>query len=319
MASASLSCILCFSILTKANDRNLVGNSKGQSTISKEIEDLHFVVHSTSQHICRACLRTLQQRQNYKKKLDDINSNLLRQYREKAGQKGLTVKTKAIAKRSLSFDQNEHPITLPTVREGESTHICSPSTAEYFQPKSNSTPRRQAQHKNIDNVSSPQGTTVSVKVQWKSKTASRILPEDLESLGKMLCRGTYTQVARAAWRCEKVREQIIILFLKEIDRECTAMCSKKNPSILRKTSKEDIVNFSLTKLDGELKERTPLLRSVLMAASIRKSTLERTQLYWMPAVCMASSICMKNRSPYMTVVQLLNTIFIQHSGLMVCY
>ena len=124
---------------------------------------------------------------------------------------------------------------------------------------------------------------------------------------------TYMQVARAAWRCEKVKEQIIILFLKEIDRECTTMCSKKNPSILRKTSKEDIVNFSLTKLDGELKERTPLLRSVSMATSIHKRSLERTQLYWMPAVCMASSICMKNRSPYMTVVQLLNTIFIQHS------
>ena len=98
------------------------------------------------------------------------------------------------------------------------------------------------------------------------------------------------------------------------------MCSKKNPSILRKTSKEDIVNLSLTKLDGELKERTPLLRSVLMAASVRKSSLEICHLYWMPAVCMASSICLKNRSPYMTVVdQSLNTIFIQHSGLMVCY
>ena len=96
------------------------------------------------------------------------------------------------------------------------------------------------------------------------------------------------------------------------------MCSKKNPSILRKTSKEDIVNFSLTKLDSELKERTPLLRSVLRAASIRKSNLERSNLYWMPAVCMASSICLKNRSPYMTVVQLLNSLFIQHSGLMVC-
>ena len=114
-------------------------------------------------------------------------------------------------------------------------------------------------------------------------------PPDLESIGKMLCRGTYTQVANAAWRCSKVREHIIRQFLKEINRECSAMCSKKNPSILRKTSKEDI-NFSLTKLENELKERTPLLRSVLMAASIRKSSLERSNLYWMPAVCMASSI-----------------------------
>ena len=56
------------------------------------------------------------------------------------------------------------------------------------------------------------------------------------------------------------------------------MCSKKNPSILCKTNKEDIVNFSLTKLEDELRKRTPLLRSVLMAASIRKSSLERSNL-----------------------------------------
>ena len=116
----------------------------------------------------------------------------------------------------------------------------------------------------------------------------------------------------------KIREHIILLFLEEINRECADMCSKKNPSILRQTNKEDIVNLSLTKLEDELRERTPLLRSVVMAASIRRSSSERSNLYWMPTVCMASFICLKNRSPHMTVVQLLNTIFIQHSGLMVC-
>ena len=33
------------------------------------------------------------------------------------------------------------------------------------------------------------------------------------------------------------------------------MCSKKNPSILRQTSTEDIVNISLTELDNELKDK----------------------------------------------------------------
>ena len=89
------------------------------------------------------------------------------------------------------------------------------------------------------------------------------------------------QVANAAWRCSKVREHIIHLFLKEINQECSAMCSKKNPSILRKTSKEDIVNFSLTKLENELKERTPLLRSVLMAAW-KEATYTGCKLYVWP-------------------------------------
>ena len=37
------------------------------------------------------------------------------------------------------------------------------------------------------------------------------------------------------------------------------MCSKKNLSISRKTSKEDIVNFSLTELDNDLKDKQVVL------------------------------------------------------------
>ena len=133
----------------------------------------------------------------------------------------------------------------------------------------------------------------------------------------MLYLGTYTQIARAAWRNSKIREQLIKLFLKEVDRECGNMCSMKNPSLLRKTSKKDILDFSLSKFDEEAKQRIPLLRSVLMSASVRKTKTRRTDLYWMPAVSMAAAICLKNRSPCMTVFQLLNSLFVQHSGLMI--
>ena len=317
---AALACVLCFCELTKASDRNLVEN-KGEFSVKRELEDLHFVVHPTSQHICRACFRSLQQRRNHQNKVDDLNNKLLRQYREKAGQKGLAIKTKLTAKRSLSFNQSNDS-SAPFSECGNSEHDSAiancPTEIEHFRPRSTSTPCSTKQPRHEVESPSTQATIVSVTVQWKSRTSSRILPHDLQSIGKMLCRGTYTQVARAAWRCTKIREHIILLFLKEINRECANMCSKKNPSILRKINKEDIVNFSLTKFEDELRKRTPLLRSVLMAASICKSSLERSYLYWMPAVCMASSICLKNRSPHMTVVQLLNTIFIQHSGLMVC-
>ena len=54
-----------------------------------------------------------------------------------------------------------------------------------------------------------------------------------------MCRGTYVQIARAAWQDPKVREQLISLFLKEIDEECSGLCSSKDPSILRLRSKQD--------------------------------------------------------------------------------
>ena len=39
-------------------------------------------------------------------------------------------------------------------------------------------------------VQNAKAVDVSIKVKWPSKDAERKLPEDLESLGKMLARGT---------------------------------------------------------------------------------------------------------------------------------
>ena len=195
-----------------------------------------------------------------------------------------------------------------------------------IQPTATPTPRliistcpcvTEPQPQEVSHETGKSETVVKVTVAWNSKTSTRVLTDDLNSLGKMMCRGTYTQIARAAWRNGKIREQLISFFLKEIDKECCNMCSSKNPSLLRKTAKKEIVNFSFTKLDEEVKQRTPLLRSVLMSASVRKTKTKRPDLYWMPAICMAAGICLKNRSSRMTALQLLNPLFIQHSGLMV--
>ena len=132
----------CVSVLLNASDRNLVVN-KGACFVKSEINDLHFVVHPTSQHICRISLSLLKQRRNYKKKHGDLilNHNLLRQYREKAGAKGLAVKPKVTAKRSLLVaDEGEVPSTSSGHRsncEDEST--TRSSTAIHFQPTSTST------------------------------------------------------------------------------------------------------------------------------------------------------------------------------------
>ena len=301
-------CNLCFIALSKGPNRYLVQN-KGEFSVQDEISDLEFVVHSTSQYICKICLRILQQRRNAKKKLQELNEKLLCQYRDNAATRGLILDSST----SIILEESNSAQTAP-----ETTATETRLEPLDFQPPLASTPQKSkstSKPRNVENAS--EKTFVSVKVHWKSKESSKILPEDLEFLGKMLCRGTYTQIARAAWRCRRIREQIVVQFLKDIDRECSNMCSKKDPSMLRRTGKEDILDFSLNKLDCELKKRTPLARSVLMVACFRNSNVQRNNLYWMPAVCMASATCLKNRSPYLTTLQLVNTIFIQHSGLMV--
>ena len=210
------------------------------------------------------------------------------------------------------------------------------------------------------------GSSVIVQLNFPSETRKVQLKEELKSLGIMIARGTFKQIANAAMRHPRIREDILKIVLKEIDRECNSLCqagSKKKPvdvSLLRKTSKEAITAFSFECLQKELKERAPLFWEVLKVASLRpkdRANLERirkeelkskrTQLKdlkvgdiprdslvskrtneylelaqsiekrTMHAPCMAAAVCLKNRSPRMTAVQLLVTLIIQHSGMMV--
>eukprot|EP00794_Sanderia_malayensis_P001148 gene1148-513_t len=128
-------------------------------------------------------------------------------------------------------------------------------------------------------------TKVFIKVSWSSVTKEKQLPVDLASIGSMLLRGTYRQVASAVWRNKDLRAHLIEIFLKEIDKECQALCqckdkpddskraakilqyrpSKKqrsqHKSCLRLTKKEDITSFTLEKFNDELQERAPLTRN----------------------------------------------------------
>ena len=157
--------------------------------------------------------------------------------------------------------------------------------------------------------------SVDVRVKWPSKDAEQA---DLESLGKMLGRGTYKQIALAAWKSPSVKKELIALMSKDVEREADGLCSKKNPSCLRKTDKISMLSFNMEKLVGEVKERAPLFHSLLSAASINsKSRATHPSRVNFGAVGKATAVCLKSRSKFMIAVQLLVTTFLYHSNWMV--
>ena len=58
--------------------------------------------------------------------------------------------------------------------------------------------------------------------------------------------------------------------LEAICRESNELCSKKNPSLLRKSGSDDMGNFSLQNLSKEWKERAPLFVSFLITCATVK-------------------------------------------------
>ena len=54
-------CVLCFSLIEKQSDRNLV-RGRGKFNVYEEIISLQFTVYDTSHRICEQCMRKLQKR-----------------------------------------------------------------------------------------------------------------------------------------------------------------------------------------------------------------------------------------------------------------
>eukprot|EP00794_Sanderia_malayensis_P002674 gene2674-3093_t len=141
-------------------------------------------------------------------------------------------------------------------------------------------------------------SVVRIKVVWPAKTYERDLPAALHSLGKMLIRGTYKQIARAAWRNENVRKELKVCALKEINQECVNLCGKKTKSCLRSPNKQDLLEFSFDKLPGELEKMAPSFHSILRIASCNKRIVEKSAL-WVPPLGMAAAILLRSRSQQM--------------------
>ncbi len=154
-----------------------------------------------------------------------------------------------------------------------------------------------------------------ITIKWPSCERSKNLSIDLHQLAKNILRGRYDKMAAAVWRHDVLRKHIIATYAKEVNRECERMCQlKPEPSILRKTSKDDMLEFSFEKVDKELSVKAPLLRSVLVAAVLRRSWSPESNGRWLPIVSTAAAICLKGRSKFLTAIQLLISTIIQHSS-----
>ena len=138
-------------------------------------------------------------------------------------------------------------------------------------------------------------TTVVVTVNWPSQVRKRVLSKELNTLGIMLLRGTHLQIAKAIWKTPALQNALMEVLKNEIYSECNAMCSIKEPSCLRKTGKEDMLQFSFLAIDKELEKKARLLRTIIKAASIPKSRESNPNyMKWLPATSMAVSIPLKN-------------------------
>ena len=301
-------CVLCWKELPLHSDRNLI-DGKGSFKALAELNDLHFIVKLDSyKYICKRCMNNLKKREGYRKKFAEHNEQLFRDFKEICSKEGISVKTRR------SFSDSDEP---PTKR------IPTDTAAVAVKSVGSQTSLDRVSHKSCpieasDLEAGSDETNVFARVEWKSSTSERLLPPCLKSLGKMLVRGSFKQISNATWRCINLRHFILKEVLKCLHAECASITSRKNPSMLRKIKKDDLMDFSFEKMNDELSLRAPLLHGILKTACLSRTPTKQQNLInksWIPPVCMAASVCMKARSPHATMLQLLISLILQHCSL----
>ena len=301
-------CVLCNELFSRPKDKYLI-QGRSKENLVFELESLPFTVDlSSSKHICRRCVNALKKRRSLILQVSEIENGLKANYPDASSTADPIDHGDSSANTSKRKRLNtEKEVPLLSASLSATTNSGTTSSANAF---SQSTPKKDPSQSSTRSIRSstvpialspilpskkPEDTEVFITAKWPSKTAERKLPSDLESLGKMLLRGTYKQIAHAAWKNLSLKRELLLIVIKDIDKECSALCSKKIPSCLRSPTKERLLDFSMAKLCKELRERAPVTFSMLMAASVNKHIKSRFQTvtqvdFWSPAVGMAAAL-----------------------------
>ena len=335
--------VCCESLKRTKHGLNHV-NGSGKFNPAAELSLLPFIFSSESIYICRPCKQLLMKRATLRTNLSELDGTL-RKFQS-------TIRARPVIPSSSSLSDSTTSLSLGSPTSSEVSSILSPSKFSSLRiisplgspinfslsPPSTSPIAKKVKLTDASvqtnatyPIKSSTSTTAFISVKWPTLERHKELSNDLTNIGVKLLKGTYPEIAKAVWAHAEINKSLIGLFLKEINKECDYMCQEKTnkgksepqsrsiKSILKKTSKDDLLNFSFEQLDAEMQFRCPIFRSVLLTSSLRTNKTTSTDLFWQSTISTAAAVCLKNRSSKMTALQLIISNILQHSSFTVSY
>ncbi|XP_048589438.1 uncharacterized protein LOC116618156 [Nematostella vectensis] len=173
------------------------------------------------------------------------------------------------------------------------------------QPLSASTPRSTP-----TKVQSQEKThaKVTLNVDYPSNKVKKVLSPDYESLGKAIIHGPPSRIANAVMKCAPVSQLVVEKVLRIFKAEVADLCSRKQPSFLRKRTKKDLEEFDFEKLCQEWRKRAPLFYSFLLTACTAR---KRENVTWFPSMALAGSILLKQRCSDMNTTACIMAVLVK--------
>jgi hypothetical protein len=96
---------------------------------------------------------------------------------------------------------------------------------------------------------------------------------------------------------DPISKFVVENILRTVSTEVNMLCSRKNPSMLRKTGKDDLVKYSMQSLCQEWQTRSKVFYAFLMTFD---STRSNKQAQWLPSVALAGSILLMQQNWHMS-------------------
>lgn len=165
------------------------------------------------------------------------------------------------------------------------------SVLNFFVPPLTSTPAAKA--KPNDAISTT--TTVKLTINYPSKEVEKVLSEEYQAIGKALAFGAPKRLAKAVVKCKALTKHVAETLLNTVNAEVSGLCSRNNPSLLRKCEQSNLKKFSFEALCEEWRERAPLFFAFLMTCC--GSGVPREDVRWLPSTAVAGSVLLKQRNP----------------------
>ena len=157
---------------------------------------------------------------------------------------------------------------------------------------------------------------VKLSVQYPSKNVNKTLHGTYQAIGKALAHGVPSRIAGAIMNCKSVRNHVVEKVMKIVSKEVSDLCSKRNPSLLRKTEKADLEKFDLELVCNEWKERAPIFYSFLLTSAVNKTTKAST---WFASLALAGSVLLKQRNSEMSASAAVIGILLKSKSIEVWY
>jgi len=327
LLNSETTCFICSSTVnSKQRVRIFKSGSKGSSAVDlqgliNKTLDIDVTVYANSDvAICIKCYKCLLKFQKAEDRVQEIKNELKAVYsdsdkRVKRLQRTEDVSAPAV-KKHLAFgnsttctsSSSPAPSTAfsilgvsPITKPWEGTSLIYSS----FAPVVTSSPKIPGK------IIHPKQS--KIVVEYPSKTINKTLSGDLESLGKALAHGPPSRIAKAILKSKTLRTEVISQVLRVVSSEVNHLCSRRNPSLLRKTCKDDLLNFDMRKLCEEWKERAPVFYAFLLTCTCcsTKSTTRK----WVPSIAISGSVLLKQRNNHMNATASILGILIKTGSL----